>query len=113
MKIGQLSEVTGLSTYTIRYYEKMGLLHKAEKNSSGHRVYNSTDLELMNWVTCLKKSGMPLQKIKEYVNAYQNKENMTLAKILELHLTKLKTQKTDIEHYIDVTSEKLNKLKSA
>ena len=56
MKIGELSRESGLSTHTIRYYEKIGLFHKAKKDDSGHRQYDSADLDLVNWVTCLKES---------------------------------------------------------
>ena len=110
MKIGELSNKSGLSTHTIRYYEKIGLFHKAQKDRSGHRNYNPIDLDLVNWVTCLKKSGMSLQKIKEYVDANKNIE---LAQILEIHLSKLKQQQIDIAHYIEVTENKLNSIKSA
>lgn len=110
MKIGQFSKISGLTTYTIRYYEKIGLLQQPDKNSSGHRVYDETDLALINWVTCLKKSGMALQKIKQYAHAYRNDENSKLVELLELHLTKLRTQQLDINHYIDVTSAKLIQL---
>lgn len=111
LKIGQLSEQAGLSTYTIRYYEKMGLIEKPTKDSSGHRHYEIDDLKLINWVSCLKNSGMPLQKIREYTAAYRAGKETVLAEILSLHLNKLRTQQEDIEHYIDVTSEKLGRLK--
>ncbi|WP_202862878.1 MerR family DNA-binding transcriptional regulator [Microbulbifer sp. A4B17] len=37
MKIGQVSEQTGLSAHTIRFYEKQGLICRVKKDSSGHR----------------------------------------------------------------------------
>jgi len=113
MKIGELSNKTGLSTHTIRYYEKIGLFHKALKDQSGHRNYNSIDLDLVNWVTCLKKSGISLQKIKEYVDANKNNKNIELTHILEIHLSKLKQQQIDIAHYIEVTENKLNSFNRA
>ncbi len=111
MKIGQLSEQSGLSAHTIRYYEKMGLIEKPQKDGSGHRHYESGDLELINWVSCLKKSGMSLQKIREYTAAFHGDNDEILVDILTLHLDKLRAQQEDIEHYLDVTSEKLSRLK--
>ncbi|MGK0272512.1 MAG: DNA-binding transcriptional MerR regulator [Cocleimonas sp.] len=113
MKIGELSNKSGLSTHTIRYYEKIGLFHKAQKDQSGHRNYHSNDLDLVNWVTCLKKSGMSLKKIREYVDANNNDQNIEVAEILELHLSNLKLQQTDIAHYIEVTKDKLKTFKGA
>lgn len=112
MKIGQLSKKVDLSTYTIRYYEKVGLLQKPHKNQSGHRVYDQKDVALINWVTCLKKSGMPLERIKEYAQAYRCENSRKLEELLELHLVKLKSQQIDLEHYIDVTEVKIKNLKS-
>ncbi len=113
MKIGQFSRESELSPHTIRYYEKIGLLQKADKDDSGHRIYDEADLDLINWVTCLKKSGMPLQKIKRYVEAYRHNNNSEVTEILGLHLVKLKAQQVDIEHYIDVTKKKLSQLKKS
>ncbi len=112
MKIGQLSEQSGLSAHTIRYYEKVGLIEKPPKDASGHRRYQSEDLELINWVNCLKKSGMPLQKIRDYTAAYREEERSALVEILSVHLHKLKAQQQDIEHYLQVTTDKLTRLKN-
>ena len=113
MKIGQLSDRIGLSPHTIRYYEKLGLLDKPSKDSSGHRHYSHSDIEIANWVTCLKKSGMSLEKIKHYSKAYKNDEFVKLSELLELHLINLKSQQKDLIHYIEVTENKLNKLKNS
>jgi DNA-binding transcriptional MerR regulator len=112
MKIGELSQTIGLSTYTIRYYEKLGLLNEPSKDKNGHRFYNHKDVDLANWVTCLKKAGMSLEKIKVYTNAYKKNEYSEVSKLLKLHLVKLITQQKDIKHYIDVTEKKLKELKN-
>ncbi len=110
MKIGQLSQSSGLSTHTLRYYEKMGLLQKPNKDHSGHRIYDAQEVELINWVTCLKKSGMPLASIKAYAQAFRTQENNQLEVLLSQHLKKLKSQQADLKHYIVVTELKLEKL---
>ena len=111
MKIAQLSQEIGISRYTIRYYEKIGLLEKPKKDQSGHRIYSVKDVEIANWVSCLKKSGMALEKIKEYGKAYKNNDHKKVSKLLEIHLLRLKSQQTDLDHYISVTENKLIKLK--
>ena len=111
IKIGMLSKKTGLSTHTIRYYEKIGLINESVKNEIGHRVYDENDLELINWVICLKKSGMTLENIKSYVQANNMGNKKLLADILALHLKKLKEQQIKIHHYIEVTNIKINKIK--
>ena len=112
MKIGELARETGVSTHTIRYYEKIGLIDLANKDISGHRAYGKLDLDLINWVVCLKKSGMPLEKIKAYAEAYKSGNGKTMQEMLEEHLERLTFQQRDLEHYIDVTERKLKKLKN-
>lgn len=111
MKIADVSRKTGLSTHTIRYYEKQGLVTPPGKDASGHRKFTDKEVELLNWVSCLKKSGMSLSKIKTYVVAFDSDDSPLATDILEQHLIKLKIQQQDIHHYIDVTSTKIKRLK--
>ncbi|WP_420549216.1 MerR family transcriptional regulator [Curvivirga sp.] len=113
MKIGELAKETGVSTHTLRYYEKIGLIDTAAKDASGHRNYGAFELDLINWVVCLKKSGMPLEKIKTYVAAFKTGDANNMREMLEAHLVKLHKQQADIEHYLDVTERKLASLKKS
>ncbi|WP_053217785.1 MerR family transcriptional regulator [Virgibacillus senegalensis] len=62
MKISEVASCTGLSKDTIRYYEKVGLLHpKAEKH---HRDYNEQDIEIIEVIVKLKDTGFSLKEIK-------------------------------------------------
>ncbi|MFC3152256.1 MerR family transcriptional regulator [Litoribrevibacter euphylliae] len=111
MKIGLVSENTGLGIHTIRYYEKQGLINQPKKDASGHRAYNGKDVDLLNWIACMKNSGMPLSRIKEYSVAFYNDDSTTCLSILEDHLEHLKEQQKNIEHYVDVTANKISRLK--
>ena len=51
---------------TIRYYDKEGLLPNI-KRKNGIRVFEDMDLRLMGLLTCLKNTGMPIKRIREYV----------------------------------------------
>ncbi|MCM0624054.1 MerR family transcriptional regulator [Lysinibacillus sp. OL1_EC] len=62
MKIGEFAICTGLSKDTIRYYEKMNLLHPEIKNK--HRNYNKKDFDTVEAILKLKQTGFSLQEIK-------------------------------------------------
>lgn len=113
MKIGIVSNKTGLGIHTIRFYEKQGLIKKPEKDESGHREYKEKDIELLNWISCMKTSGMPLNKIKEYTKAFYTENGLACIALLEEHLDKLLTQQEKIKHYIDVTKNKILSFKSS
>jgi|TARA_B110000902_G_scaffold262825_1_gene340552 DNA-binding transcriptional MerR regulator len=113
MKIGIVSEQTGLGIHTIRYYEKQGLIKKPEKDESGHRAYKPRDIEVLDWVSCMKNSGMSLNKIKEYTKAFYADDCTTCATLLEEHLKHLLAQGKKTDHYIEVTKSKIIRFKSS
>ena len=68
--IKEVSEKTGLSIYTLRYYDKEGLLPFVERSESGIRQFTDADLEWLSTICCLKDTGMPLKEIKEYIDLF-------------------------------------------
>jgi DNA-binding transcriptional MerR regulator len=66
MSIGELSVASGLSTHTLRYYEKFGILKPADRAVSGHRQYRADAVAWLAFVLRLKVTGMPLAEIREY-----------------------------------------------
>ena len=65
--IAQLSRLTGLSVHTLRYYEKEGLIPQVKREAGGRRLYGEDDLEWLAVVFCLKRSGMEISEIKDYM----------------------------------------------
>ena len=65
--ISEASEKTGIPPSTIRYYDKEGLLPNIQRKN-GIRVFEDIDLRLMGLLTCLKNTGMPIKRIKDYVD---------------------------------------------
>jgi len=63
--ISQVAEKYSLEPYTLRYYEKEGIL-SPNKSESGERRYTDGDLEQLEMVLCLKSTGMSLKEIKRY-----------------------------------------------
>ena len=64
--ISEAAPKTGLPPSTIRYYDKEGLLPNI-KRKNGIRVFEDMDLRLMGLLTCLKNTGMPIKRIRDYV----------------------------------------------
>ncbi len=112
MKIGNVSRETGIGIHTIRFYEKQGLIRKPEKDLSGHRNYRPKDIELLNWIVCMKNSGMPLSRIQRYSAAFYQEENDVCLTLLTEHLAHLNEQQLNLQHYIAVTKKKITRLKT-
>lgn len=63
--ISQVSKLTGISPSAIRYYDKEGLLPRVERKN-GIRLFTDTDIRWFHLLTCLKNTGMPIKRIREY-----------------------------------------------
>jgi DNA-binding transcriptional MerR regulator len=66
MKIGELAKRTGLSAYTIRYYERIGLLPYADRDQSSQRDYDASILIWIEFLGRLKATGMPIRDMLRY-----------------------------------------------
>ena len=64
--IGQVSEMFQLPISTLRYYDKEGLFPDI-KRSSGIRKFGEKELEALRVIECLKKSGMEIKDIKQFM----------------------------------------------
>ncbi|WP_125762938.1 MerR family transcriptional regulator [Companilactobacillus hulinensis] len=65
-RIGDFAEVTGLSSPTLRYYEKEGLI-KPHRTDNGLRYYTEQDANWIKFLLHLKSTGMTIEQLKQYV----------------------------------------------
>ena len=80
--ISQVCELTGYSADTLRFYEKEGLLPGVMRRG-GRRVYSETNLLAVKLIDCLKKTGMPLGDIAEFMRL-TTKGDKSVKKRLEM-----------------------------
>ena len=64
--IGEISKMFQLPISTLRYYDKDGLFPHL-KRVNGVRQYSESDIETLRVIDCLKKSGLEIKDIKEYM----------------------------------------------
>lgn len=63
----EAAEITGLSTATLRYYEKEQLLPQIARTSQKYRQYTDTDIEWIRMIQCLRMANVPIRTIKKYI----------------------------------------------
>lgn len=66
--IGELSRQVGISTGTIRYYERLGLLKPPQRTESQYRVYSQEDSERLRFIQKAKRFGLSLDEIKKLID---------------------------------------------
>ncbi|PIE16513.1 MAG: MerR family transcriptional regulator [Rhodobacterales bacterium] len=91
MKIGEFSRKTGLSVYTIRFYEKIGLIPAPPRDASGHRVYSQDSLGWVNFLEQLNATGMKQADRVFYAKLRQQGDSTLTQRrwILEAHYKKI------------------------
>lgn len=72
--IGILSRETGCHIETIRYYEKLGLLHEPQRSSGGHRLYNKVHQQRLSFILKARSLGFNLDKTRELLSLSENAE---------------------------------------
>jgi len=71
MKIAEVSEQYEISTDTLRYYERVGLIPPVNRTESGIRDYNELDLRRVEFIKCMRSAGLPVEVLIEYVGLVQ------------------------------------------
>lgn len=110
MRIGDLAEKSGLSTDTLRYYEKIGLLPKPLRDAGGRRVYDETILRWIDFLARLKSTGMGIRKRQQYAElrtkgaaSFQARRTM-----LEEHRRKVSEDIAALTEMLTVLDEKID-----
>lgn len=66
--VQKLGRLAGVSTRTLRYYDEIGLLEPARKNSSGYRIYGQAEVDKLQQILFYRELGVDLESIKNIVN---------------------------------------------
>ena len=66
--IGEMAELLGVATSTLRYYDKEGLLPFVERTAGGIRRFKESDLEWLVTIEHLKKTGMSIRDIRIFID---------------------------------------------
>ena len=62
----EAAERSGFSLDTLRYYEREGILSPVARTAGGRRVYSDDDLGRLDFLRCLRDTGMPIARLRRY-----------------------------------------------
>lgn len=71
MIISEVSEKYGLTHDTLRYYERIGLIPPVKRRPNGIREYDDYSCGWIEFIYCMRKAGLPIETLVEYVQLYQ------------------------------------------
>ena len=101
--IKKVSEMTGLSIPTIRYYDKEGLLPDLQRKESGYRVFSDRDLEAIDLIECFKESGLTIREIRHFMSLVRPGD-VTLDErlaIYQMHIARLEEKLAAVQNALE------------
>lgn len=106
--VGEMAKMLGVSASTLRYYDKEGLLPFVERSSGGIRMFRDSDIEWLQVIGCMKKAGMSIRDIKQYIEmALQGDETIGLRlDMFRRQREALKAQMEELRHAMEMVEYK-------
>lgn len=106
--VGEMAKMLGVSASTLRYYDKEGLLPFVERSSGGIRMFRDSDIEWLQVIGCMKKAGMSIKEIKQYIEmALQGDETIGLRlDMFRRQREALKAQMEELRHAMEMVEYK-------
>jgi DNA-binding transcriptional MerR regulator len=114
LTISEVAERIGLSTHTLRWYERIGLLDHVERDTSGHRRYAAGDVASLLLLIRLRATGMPvgeMQRYAELVRAGQHTEGER-RQLLEAHRERVAIHIEELQRHLAVIDHKVHAYRS-
>lgn len=99
LKRGELARQTGCNLETIRYYEKIGLLPEPQRNASGYRVYDHTQVGRLRFILRGRELGFSIEEIRGLLDLV-DRGNQTCAEVkarTEHHLADVRAKIADLK----------------
>ncbi|WP_307970931.1 MerR family transcriptional regulator [uncultured Brachyspira sp.] len=106
MTIAEVSKKVNLSAYTLRYYERIGLIPEVNRTESGIRNYTEEDLGCIEFSKCMRNAGMSIEALIEYIKLYK-KGDVTLEARKQLLISQKDVIKERLEE-IQNTFDRIN-----
>ena len=110
MTITQLSDLTGVSKHTLRYYERLGLVPLVGRDrSSGHRRYTPSHAEWIRFLRQLRETGMPIREMRSYARRVTKGESTWAERkrLLTEHRTRVDAEIALLQKHRRLLSRKL------
>ena len=109
LTIAEAARATGLSTHTLRYYERVGLIDGVDRAGSGHRRYDDQDLAWIETLQRLRATGMPIQRIRRYAQMVRDGEGNERDRLalLQEHRVAVKARLAEVNAHLAFIERKI------
>lgn len=107
--ISEVSEKYQISSSTLRYYERIGLLPNIPRQANGNRYFTDQLLNWLEMIICLRHSGVPIEKLIEYAKLIQKGDDTiaTREALLREQLSELYQKRVNLQRSIQRLEDKI------
>ena len=88
MKISEVAKLTGVTVRTLHYYDEIGLLKPGQVTEAGYRVYDESDLAVLQQILFFRELDFPLEDIRKIMQHPAYEQESALRKQKELLMQK-------------------------
>lgn len=115
MTIKEVSEKYDISSDTLRYYERIGMIPEVTRTASGIRDYQESDLSWVELVICMRKAGVSVESLIEYVKMFMQGDTTFSARLhlLQEEKEKLEEQRSQLETAMKRLDYKISRYQKA
>ncbi|MBI3352648.1 MAG: MerR family DNA-binding protein [Nitrospirae bacterium] len=71
LTVSQLARIAGVGPDSIRHYERIGLVPRAERSPAGYRLWTAREVQYLKWVAPAKRAGFTLHELVEIFRMYR------------------------------------------
>ena len=115
MKIAEVSERYCISSDTLRYYERIGLIPPVNRNGGGIRDYNEIDVRRVEFIKCMRRAGLPIEVLIRYIGLVQQGDQTIEARkeILKEQRERLVAKMKEMQQTLDILDYKITVYENA
>jgi DNA-binding transcriptional MerR regulator len=115
MKIAEVSEQYGISSDTLRYYERIRLIPPVNRNDNGIRDYSVLDLKRVEFIICMRNAGFPIEVLIDYIGLVQQGDETIEARkeILKEQRDLLAARMRDLQKTLEILDHKIEVYENA
>lgn len=108
--ITEVSKKYQISSNTLRYYERIGLLPDIPRQSNGNRYFTENNLKWLEMIICLRHSGSPIENLVNYADLLKQGKGTEKERenLLREQLATLYQKQANLQHSIDRLEHKIS-----
>jgi DNA-binding transcriptional MerR regulator len=94
LSIGALARQSGTNAPTIRYYEQIGLIRRAERREGGHRTYDAADLKRLTFIRRCREFGFPIHRVRSLLAVFEDRRRSCVeaGDLVQAHLADVRAK---------------------